>query len=307
MSNKISINPSRQIITSKQIKKHFSDKDNITWVKVDDLTTGEPEQCVDGRSQDGIIGTPGGNMGEFILMLDAAEKVAKETIRSAEVFHILSQYIKHFGAFYMHTDTHALQNMLSVIKKDKQFSDLKIKTISDIEELIRKPSKEHQPALLEYLIQSSSVGCGHIKLMLNYPNEYGVRTKLITTAIRAYFRELWGGTPLDYVVLDHEHEESAVVVVMVEDKMIDKNTMIPTVASMGKNHQIFIIHPQAVSYLRKEIATDIVEHELIEGIGEDEKEIFLETINNRGNDLARFTLSHLAMGLPHYTVVLGRD
>ena len=234
MSKKLQITPSRPIITASEINKHLSDPDNIHWVLMDQLMDDTPEQCVDGRSSTGIIGTPGGNMGEFILALHAAELVTNKTTTNTQVSHIFKNYLLRFNAFYMHTDTHALDHLKEELNKNNLFKNIPTKTTKDIEKLIRKPNPSIQSTLLEYLINPANIGCGHIKLMLSHPDEYSVRPKLIRSAIKAYFQALWEDTKLDYTVLAADHAEAAVLTVLIEDKKITTKTMVPTVVSMGK-------------------------------------------------------------------------
>jgi len=263
------------------------------------------EHCVDGRSTQGIIGTPGGNMGEFILMLAAAETVTGSKIRSAEIFPILEKYLKLSGAFYMHTDTHGLKNLKKELKSNPLFAKYKNVSIKQIEKLIRKPAKKYQASLVEYLIQPQNIGCGHLKLVLLNPQEYTIRPELIKTCIRAFYNKLWSNNKnLEFVVLDEDHKEGAVVIVLVDSKKITPQTLIPTVSSMGKDHQMFIAHPQAESYMRQTIVSQAIKHKLIPGIKSHNKTKLLNTINQTGGLVTRLTLSHLALGLPHYTVTL---
>lgn len=306
MPTNVHIKPSRTILSTKKITTHFNNPQNIKWVKLEHLLQDTLEQCVDGRSSEGIIGTPGGNMGEFILALDAAEKVTDVWIRPNEVFYLFDEYLKRFGAFYMHTDTHALEHLLQDVNKDKLFSGLGLKTVSDMEKLIRKPAKKYQASLLEHLTQPANTGCGHLKLMLLHKNEYQVRITLIKTAVRAFFSALWRGEDLSYVVLKADHQEGAIITVLVEDANLTPETMIPTVASMGKDMQMFISHPQVAAYMRQMVAKEITSHELIYAISDRNQTEYLETIVSRGQDLARYTLSHLAMGLPNFTVNLSQ-
>lgn len=293
MKSFFQIKPSRPIITASQIKNHFQNPQNLSWVPIKSLLSSTAEQCVDGRSRTDIIGTPGGNMGEFILMLAAAEKVTGSKICSKEIYPLFEKYLKLFGKFYMHTDTHALNHLAQ---------ELKLKNIT---KLIRRPSRKIQPSLIEYLLEPQNIGCGHLKLMLLNPHEYQIAPALIKTCIRAFYHKLWSdGKQLEFVVLDKDHQEGAIVTVLVNSKNITGKTLIPTVASMGKDCQMFISHPQAEGFMRQKIASTIAKQKLIYGINTRNQKRFLNTINQMGKNLTRLTLSHLALGLPHYTVTL---
>jgi hypothetical protein len=294
MSNKIAISLARPIITQKELEAHFSADKNLRWVKLKDLESEVPEQCVDGRCEQGIIGTPGGNMGEFILMLEAAEKITGKILDTKTVQVVFNQYLRRFGAFYLHTDTHALEHLSNHLDHSIVISETTLTT----------PPQSLRPTLLKFLLKPESIGCGHLKLMLLHPDEYQVRSRLIISALKAYYLALWSGHKLTYVVLDHDHHESAVVAVTVPDTVLTPQTQIPTVAPMHDNRQVFVYHPQAIEYLRRQIAQEIIIQKLIPGLSAKQHDAYLQLVSTRGAHLTRLTLSYLAMGLPHYTVTL---
>jgi len=225
------------------------------------------EHCVDGRSPQGIIGTPGGNMGEFVLMLAASEQVTGSKIRLAEIYPLFETYVKLFGAFYMHTDTHGLKHMQTEFKTNPLFKSYETASVQKLQNLVKNPAKKYQASLLEYLSQPQNIGCGHLKLMLTFPNEYLIRPNLIKTCIKAFYQKLWSNPKnLEFIILEADHHEGAVVTVLINKKTITPKTLIPTVASMGKDCQMFISHPQAESFMRQQIASTITKQKLIYNI-----------------------------------------
>ena len=74
------IEKSEKRILSPEETKRFIEEGQITWVEAKDLLDATAESCVDGRGHDGIVGTPGGNAGEFILALTAVEKASGQKL-----------------------------------------------------------------------------------------------------------------------------------------------------------------------------------------------------------------------------------
>jgi rhodanese-related sulfurtransferase len=55
-------------------------------------------------------------------------------------------------------------------------------------EFLRNPPHELWEALLEHLVEPAHIGCGHIRLMLQHGEEYGIRKELILAYLRAFHR-----------------------------------------------------------------------------------------------------------------------
>jgi len=191
---------------------------------------------VDGRGHDGIVGTPGGNAGEFILALTVVEKAGRQELDLDKVDEILKRYLEKTGKFYFHTDDH---------HPDPR---------SGITENTTESEKEK---LLETLVKAESIGCGHIGLMTKNPQEYGVRPELLKAVMKSIYKTLWEKPEtMEFVVLEGGHKEGAIVNILVDGEVND-DTKIPTVAPSHDDIQIFVNHPQAVKYLRDKIAEDM--------------------------------------------------
>jgi hypothetical protein len=63
--------------------------------------------CVDGRDEHGVIGTPGGNAGEFLLALTSIERATGKHFPVECMEEVLRGYLDTFGHFYVHSDTDA--------------------------------------------------------------------------------------------------------------------------------------------------------------------------------------------------------
>jgi hypothetical protein len=52
----------------------------VRWVKMAALLLHGKSSCVDGRDDHGVIGTPGGDAGEFLLALTSIERVDRQAV-----------------------------------------------------------------------------------------------------------------------------------------------------------------------------------------------------------------------------------
>lgn len=281
-------------LNASDIRRHLEDDSHITWVLAKRLLADTMESCVDGRGELGIIGTPGGNAGEFLLALAAAESASGQTIDAARVPGYFEAYLSAFGRFYMHSDTHALAHLPNDLLTHAQSGETEAERLGNF---LRNPPAELSGRLLDELIQPQHIGCGHIKLMLTRPDDYGVRPELVRAFLDAFFRSLWAGAEVDFVVLEGDHQEGAVVNVVVEGEVIGE-TPIPTITPRVNGKQMFVNHPQAVNFLRKELAN---------GIGgilpvQVQPQTLLTTIEELAQKQLGHTLTALAHGLPLFEV-----
>lgn len=268
-------------------------------VSLADLLHRTTVACVDGRKADRVIGAPGGNAGLFVLLLTALERFRGDRLSSDRVRVLFEEYLDHFGAFYLHSDGAALRTLRENLRARHPSLDG-----SDVEAIVQDPPEAIREALLQELRRPEHVGCGHLRLMATYPDEYGVRPGLLEAFWTAYFSALWRGEPrVAFDVLPGDHEERAVVTV--EDEATDGD--VSSVVVLPPHHddvQVFVYHPQAVTFLYRKHA------EFLVGTGdasERDVEGLVSTQATLGNQQLTATLRHLAPDLPHLKARVGRD
>ena len=269
-------------LSAEEVREHIEGAGNLKWVKMEDLLEASPESCVDGRGRESIVGTPGGNAGEFILALTSAEEISGQKILLERMDEILGRYLEKTGKFYMHTDDHAL------IKAGLTEDGVRKGAIED---------DERKEKLLEILSNPANGGCGHLRLMAQNPSEYDVRPELVAEVIRAIYRALWEGKDIEFVVLEGGHNEGAVVNIMLDGEEVRAETKIPTISPSVKGVQVFVNHPQATSFMRQEILGHMAK---ITGL-ELDLDKFEKQIREIGNKQLTATIGYLAEGLPIYT------
>jgi hypothetical protein len=183
-----------------------------------------------------------------------------------------------------------------------------LRTIDDWENFLKRPPLDLRDALLEHLIQPIHIGCGHLRLALTNPHSYKLRPELLTAFFRAFYDELWAGArDLEWVILGGDHNEGAVVNVTVEGEL-HPFSEVPMIAPSIGGTQMFVNHPQVVTYLREQTAhflTTKVNHLLPLGKGVDAS--LTEAIPLLGVEQAQATLTALAPGLPTFNVHFSHD
>lgn len=223
------------------------------FLKLGDLTKDATLACIDGRHKDCVVGAPGGNMGEFIMLITALERATTRLLRRAEIQQIFSDYVSHFGRFYMHTDHHALAWIAGELDHDTL----------NTEEIIGFKEKDRQLAL-DLLTTPNGVGCGHIKGMLLSPSRYDVRRKLVEDALAAYFETLWehqDAADLEFESLAGEHQETEVIIFEADDEdRLHDETQIPMVCK-HETVSRFVLHDAARRYLLVKAKDFIAEHQ----------------------------------------------
>ena len=154
-----------------------------------------------------------------------------------EVDALLDAYLDAFGRFYIHSDREALHLLGEHLRADSRFAPLLAADDPDaVERLVRRPPRALERPLLERLDDPEHVGCGHLRSTLLHPEEYGARRELTEALLRAVFVRLWRGDAIDFVVLEGEHREVAVLTVTLDREVAHlKDDLMPRYASLIYN------------------------------------------------------------------------
>lgn len=264
--------------------------------------------CVDGRDDHGVVGTPGGDSGEFLLALGAVERVTGRPLPDAALPGLLARYVEAFGHFYLHSDVGALNRYIARMRADPRIPEAALPARTDPPQAWRRftagPPEAVRPFVLEHLVHPDSVGCGHLKFMLTKSEAYGVRAGLVEGFLRAYFTSRWNGLiELEFVPLGGGHREGAVVAVHLDD--VQPYTQVPLVSPNVLGLQMFVSHPEVTAYQRS-LACRFLCRELDLGLKADELSALVAEQARLGAQQLGQTLGALAKGLPSYDVRFGR-
>mmetsp|Transcript_18343 Transcript_18343/g.30141 ORF Transcript_18343/g.30141 Transcript_18343/m.30141 type:complete len:435 (+) Transcript_18343:196-1500(+) len=233
--------------------------------------------CIDGRDSDPVFATPGGDAGEFLLLLNMLPLFGITIVSKEMVALIFEAYVTYSTClpnrhFYMHTDTHVEHKISERFggKRKSLGDDGSISIpLSGHEEDHHLPDDHHSEKLdltqpppadiFDDLLTSLStdpdfIGCGHLKLQLKFPNEYQVSSTVLSWFLEAFYRRLWAGDQrLILKVLSGDHSEASVVFVTQQRSM----GLAPLLVPRKGNSHMFLIHETAIKLKRRRSATFI--------------------------------------------------
>lgn len=290
----------KHLLTVEDIRRHVADQDSVRMTKAATLLLHGTQACVDGRDAHAIIGTPGGDAGELVLALATAETLGSAPFTTEGVDAVFAAYLEAFGHFYLHTDTHAAQRWL-------KGAGLGVEEGADLTALLRDPPKDTRTALLNSVAEPPHVGCGHLRLSLQFADDYGVRPGLVRDVLSAYFTRLWAGDErLEFVVLAGDHAESGILQIEMA-RPVHAYSKIPLVSPRVGDTEVFVVHPQVSAFVRHQNAPFLLEEvPSLMASGVDESK-FLSTQQTLAEQQLRETIRHLAPDLPVFTVEVGGE
>jgi rhodanese-related sulfurtransferase len=296
-------------LTLEEVSHHIGDPRTVRRVKLSSLTSHLRCSCVDGRDERGVIGTFGGDAGEFLLAMAAVESVTGARLDEEQVRRAVTAHVDTFGEFYMHTDQHAFEAFVTAARADDRLREsvARVSSTEDWVGFMSAPPEPLRKALLDLSTDPAHVGCGHLRLMLQHGDDYGIRPELVAAFIRAYYRFWWQGVPeFSPTLLPGGHEEGAVVNVVLDEEPWPLS-YIPLISPSCNGTQMFVNHPQVVKELRRHA----IEFHL-RGLGPvpvpaDKAGALGDAFAELARRQATQTLGHLAKGLPVYDAVFTRD
>ncbi len=290
-------------VTAEDVQRHVGDRLSVKWLKLPALLVRGLVSCIDGRDDSGVIGSAGGDAGEFLVGLRAIERMMRRELTDAEVYTLLERRLDVFGRFYMHTDVPSSNGAIAAMREDPRFAD-RLGDLNDALEWRRfwaAPPPELRSALLDYALDPQHIGCGHLRLELTRAKEYGTRESLVRAVLSSFHQKRWKGAPeMEYVPLTGSHTERAVLNIRTGGPLVPFSR-IPLVSPAVGGAQVFVYHPRVTSYLRRQLAGFIALQADVVGQAIDPDELHVE-MERLGSAQLNITLAELAKGLPVYDV-----
>ena len=105
-------------LTAEQISRHIGEPRSIRWIELSSMKEHGQLSCIDGRDERGIIGSPGGDSGLFLLTLAAIEETTGRRLNEETVIRGLHSHLDTFGHLYIHTDAQAMGELIEALKAD---------------------------------------------------------------------------------------------------------------------------------------------------------------------------------------------
>lgn len=301
---------SQRALEQGDIARHVGDALSIRWMKLASLLVSGRLSCVDGRDDSGVIGTPGGDAGEFLLALAALERTTGTSLDDAKLRTLLLRRLDAFGNFYLHSDVHASNALIKELRADRRFDEALAKVFEPLQwrKFLSDPPPALRGALVEHMTKAEHIGCGHLRLSIQRAAEYGVRRELVLGFLRSFFSLRWEGVDENEVaVLPGGHAEGAVVNVLLEDEP-EAFSRIPLVSPMAQGSQMFINHPQVSCWLRAQLVRFLSFQRDLVALGAGGETELTAAVEEIGAAQLGSTLSALAAGLPIYEVTfVGKD
>lgn len=252
-------------------------------------------RCLDGRVTEGMLGTPGGDFGEFAAALlvyqDMTERVLdKDAIQLAfyEYLECMEQEV-----FYWCSDDAALNSV------EKEIGVEGVNLVN--------PKDSLKDALLQLLVQPDGVGDLHLKNMLSYPELYSIKPTALELFIEVFYQTLWDETnalsALLYLeVLPKEHNETAFLDIRTyeECSVLQVAPLIVPRNGNSDNLSLFVNHLDAVNVKRAQLSGFFAEKvaRSQDGIS---PERFLGRLKHHGLNFLDVTGSLIAHDLPFYS------
>jgi len=294
-------------LTHDEIIAHIGDPKELQWVKLAAVLLHAHRSCVDGRGDMGVIGTPGGDVGELVLALHALERFLGRRISAEVVDALVERVADAMGNLYMHTDTDARDRLIAALMKDTRLSTAGLTDPLAWWRWLAAPPEHLRPIVMEYLLELPHVGCGHLRLMLEHREAYGVRPDLVREVITAFTQLRWrGAAQLELVVLPGGHDEAAVLNVRLEGEL-HGTSAIPLIAPSCAEGQMFVNHPKVAAYVRHELAAVLSEQGDLVAVAPEDRVSLSEVMDALGEEQAAVTLGFLAHGLPVFEVLFGAN
>jgi hypothetical protein len=312
---KVALQPfAKKTYSQEHIAKYLQQKGVVRWVKLGDLLKSEYDACVDGRETSPIVGNPGGDVSRLAEAIIAVGAVAGRHFNPGEILKIFDWYVSNFGNFYMHTDDHAMHHLAEFLNEGygvKRMGGKKFHTPTEMYNFVKNPDPRLQVFLSRYLLDPRFIGCGHMKLMMTKPEQYGMSEKVLRSLSVAFFDTMWNvperAERLVYPCFPGDHKEGAVVSIVIPVEKLTEETLVPMVAPTDGVTSIFVNHPQVVQFMNEKVAYLLAKEggSVIKDLDVDPDAVVahMEHLQNEG---VRQTVSALAWGLPVYTFEMGK-
>ena len=138
-----------------------------------------------------MIGTPGGDIGEFLLgyncYLDGKnQRAAQFDEVKSDLAAFINQHCSRARPFYKHTDKGTLDNLV-----------LEMGASSFPE---KRP--DNSDAWLRALSHSQHTGCGHFRSILSSPEKYSIQKDLPAQVVRAFYDLYWDPSFMPKLLLE---------------------------------------------------------------------------------------------------------
>jgi hypothetical protein len=300
---------SQRALEASEVQEHFGHPLSVRWIKLAALMTHGRMSCVDGRDHTGVVGSPGGDGGEFVLAIAALEARIGKALDEEALDTLFRRRLDSFGRFAIHTDTHAGDRLIASMRAEPRLQPYVAGMTHPLEwrKFFSAPPQEIRPVMHELLRKPASIGCGHLRLMVQHPDRYAVRPGLVESMLQLIAGHRWQGAPeVEISPLPGGHAEGAVINVHVAGRL-RAFSRVPLISPAFAGRQMFVNHPDVAAYLRHELAVWLCQQDDLLPIAEADADGLFERMQRIHQQQLIATLKELAAGLPIFDVTFRRD
>jgi len=233
-------------IPPEEVRAAFANVATLEWAHIAQTSF----SSLDGRNDEKVLATPGGDMGEFIQALEAFTKVSGTTLDAAAVQRVFERYLKVMTRqkFSYETDeTSYIRLAVATGCKNLHVSEM-------------GGMKHKREAFLSQVTRPEHIGDAFIRFLVTNSTELGVNPDYIHHALAAYHNVLWTtpsrlSTKLCYLELKGNHKEAALIHIRTPPFCVDQG-LAPMVSQLLTcSAPSLVNHPEAVRVLRRELVS----------------------------------------------------
>ena len=202
---------------------------------------------VDGRAEYGVMGTPGGDLGEFFLAMDTLEKMRPNELGKLTFEEVL-QHLEDFLSmmpyegkehFFFQSDNDALESW----ERDAEVANAAVPS---------NPAERSR--LIETISNANNVGSRYFKLLLLQPESFNTHIGMVSNVLRAFFTIYYdtrhpSRPRLLFAIMEGKHKEEGIVII---DRTRDYpcDNMVPLVVPQMRGKSLLIFHRAAAEMHR---------------------------------------------------------
>lgn len=278
---------STDVVTADDIRGSFSQVASLEWAHVAQSSF----STLDGRNDEKVLGTPGGDMGEFIQAVQSFAKVSGRTLTEEEIATYLEKYLRVMTKtkFSYQTDEKAYIRLATAC-------GCRNLHVSEMGGLGRK-----QEVFLQLVAEPQHIGDPFIKFLAINATNLEINPEYIHDSLAAYHRVLWtspsrAADKLCYLEMKGTHKEAALVNIKTPAFCTDQGLAPMVSPEMTCQAPVMINHPEAAKLLRRELVAV-----LTDGTNVDPLDVLAVYNAMAETNLEKF-MADFGAGLPIYTV-----
>eukprot|EP00301_Raphidiophrys_heterophryoidea_P008922 c13219_g1_i1.p1 GENE.c13219_g1_i1~~c13219_g1_i1.p1 ORF type:complete len:369 (-),score=106.35 c13219_g1_i1:77-1183(-) len=234
------------LVTIKDLQASFSDVATLEWAHIAQSSFAS----LDGRNDEKVLGTPGGDMGEFIQALNAYTKVSNQILSQEEVSAVFERYLKTMSRtkFFYETDERSYLN----IAVAAGCRNLHVAEMGGL--------RHKRDAYLSVIDTPDYIGDRFIRFLARNSTDLGLVPQYVKSALAAYHKVLWTNpsekaSKLCYLQVKGPNTVGALVNIITPTYCVDQGLAPMASQQLACNAPVFINHPDAVKIFRRELVS----------------------------------------------------